>query len=74
MDDVILETQGLTKEPEVGQLAEVRARRWLVTQVERSSLPSSPLTGRSRPRFLVEALTITTTTIWGPGSERSIQR
>ena len=29
--------------PELGQLAEVRARRWLVTQVERSTLPISPL-------------------------------
>ena len=29
--------------PELGQLAEVRARRWLVTVVERSTLPISPL-------------------------------
>lgn len=33
----------VTSLPEVGQLAEVRQRRWIVTDVAASTLPPSPL-------------------------------
>jgi hypothetical protein len=43
-----------TGAPEIGMIAEVRARRWIVTQVERSTLPASPMdTVSEAPQHLV---------------------